>query len=161
MDRRELLGAFGAAAAGMMATGAFAAPAGEGKDHHHHMDKVHEDCLSACADCAKACNMMAHHCMDKIIDGGPDVKRHAKAHSLAMDCQAFCVLSASMIARGSDLMQYSCESCADACRRCAEECEKPGGDAVMKSCGEKCRACEKTCDEMVRHMKASSGLPND
>lgn len=155
MDRRELLGAFGAAAAGMMATGAFAAPEGEHKDHHHHMDKTHEDCLKACGQCAVACNMMAHHCLDQLCEGKGDAKHHAKAHSLAMDCQAFCVLSATLIARRSDLMEYSCSACAEACRACAEECEKPGGDDAMKACAEKCRACEKSCREMVRHMKAA------
>ncbi|MCA1686414.1 MAG: four-helix bundle copper-binding protein [Planctomycetia bacterium] len=118
------------------------------------MDKTHRDCMEACADCAKTCNMTAHHCLDEICEGAGDVKRHAKAHSLTMDCQAFCVLAATMIARGSGLMQYSCESCADACRCCAEECEKPGSDDVMMACAKSCRDCEKTCHEMVKHMKA-------
>src|SRR4051794_12478468 len=108
MDRRELLGAFGAAAAGMFATRAFAAPAGEEHDHHHHMDKIHEECLKHCGGCALACNMLAHHCMDQICEGAGDVKKHARVHSLADDCQAFCVLSATMIARRSNLMEYSC-----------------------------------------------------
>ena len=125
MDRRELLGAFGAAAAGMLATGAFAAPAARTSDHHHHMDKIHEDCLKACGECAVACNMMAHHCLDQISAGEGDVKHHARAHSLAMDCQAFCVLSATMIARGSDLMQYSCEACAEACRAAPRSARSP------------------------------------
>ena len=160
MHRRELLGAFGATVTGMMAAGAFAAPAGEDQDHHHHMDKMHEDCLKACGSCAAVCNMLAHHCMDQIIAGAGDVKRHARTHSLADDCQAFCVLSATMIARGSNLMQFSCESCAEACRECAEECEKSPDDAHHKACAEKCRACEKSCREMVHHLKASAA-PND
>ncbi len=155
MDRRELFGAFGAAAAGLMATSAFAAPGDEDKGHHHHhMDKVHEDCLKACGECAVACNMMAHHCLDQIVEGKGDAKRHARAHSLAMDCQSFCVLSATLIARKSELMAFSCGACSDACDACADECEKPGGDDAMKACAEKCRACEKTCREMVKHMKS-------
>jgi hypothetical protein len=158
MDRRELLGVFGTAAAGLVATGAFAAPAGDEKGHHHHLDKTHEDCLKACGECAKACNMTAHHCMDKVIEGDGPLKRHAQAHLLATDCQAFCVLSATMIARSSDLMQFACESCAEACRCCAEECEKAQNDLTMKDCAAKCRECERSCREMVKHMKASSGL---
>ena len=34
------------------------------------MDKIHEDCLKACGDCAKECNMMAHHCLEKMLEGG-------------------------------------------------------------------------------------------
>src|SRR3954451_13407338 len=123
MDRRELFGAFGAAAAGLLASGALGAPADE-KEHHHHMDKMHEDCLKACGECAKACNMMAHHCMDKLLAAEGPVQVHARSHMLSNDCQAFCVLAAQMIARSSDLMTYSCEACAEACRCCAEECEK-------------------------------------
>jgi hypothetical protein len=159
MDRRELLGTFGAAAAGVVALGAFEARADDekGKEHHHHhMDKVHEDCLKACAECAKVCNMTAHHCLDAISEGKGMVKHHARAHSLLMDCAAFCTLSATMIARGSELMAHSCEACAEACRCCAEECEK-SEDKVMKHCAEVCRDCEKSCREMVRSMKESEG----
>ena len=155
MDRRELLGAFGAAA-GLLAVGAVDARAAD-EPEHHHMDKAHEDCLKACGSCAVACNQMAHHCMHKIIDGVGPVKLHAKAHSLAMDCQAFCVLAATLIARSSDLMVPGCEACAEACRCCAEECEKAKDDEAMKACAAKCRECERSCREMVRSMKKPSG----
>jgi len=156
MDRRELLAAFGASAAGLLATGALAAaPGDEHEGHHHHMDKTHDDCLKACSDCAKECNMMAHHCLDKILEGGAAVPQHARAHSLAMDCQEFCTLSATMIARQSTLMRFSCESCAEACRCCAEECEK-SSDSAMKACAAECRECEKSCRAMVQHMKAAT-----
>jgi hypothetical protein len=157
MDRRELLGTFGAAAVGMGILGAVEVRAGdEPESKHHHMDKDHEDCLRACGQCAKECNMMAHHCLDKLCEGQGPVKHHARAHSLAMDCQAFCVLSATLIARSSELMVYACEACAKACHDCAEECDKTD-DAAMKKCAEVCRTCETSCKQMVRHMKGSEG----
>ncbi len=156
MDRRELLTAFGASAAGLLATGALAAaPGGDEEHHHHHLDKTHDDCLKACTSCARECNMLAHHCLDKILEGGSAVSLHVKGHSLAMDCQEFCTLSANMIARQSNLMQYSCESCAEACRCCAEVCEK-SNDAAMKACAAVCRECETSCRTMVQHMKATT-----
>lgn len=158
MDRREMLGVFGTAVAGALTVGAFEARAADESDHHHHhMDKVHEDCLKACGDCAKECNMMAHHCLDKICKGEGVAAVHAKANSLAIDCQDFCVLSAAMIARSSDMMAFACAACADACKSCAEECEKAKDDAAMAECAKKCRACEKTCRAMVSHMKLAAG----
>jgi hypothetical protein len=154
MHRRELLGAFGAAA-GVWAVGAGAAVAAD-EPHHHHMDQVHEDCLKACGECAKVCNMMAHRCLDKITEGGSDVKTHARALSLSTDCQAFCVLSATMIARSSELMAQACEACAEACKCCAEACSSSSSDQAMKDCAAKCRECERTCREMVRHMKGAA-----
>ena len=152
MERRELFGAVGAAAAGAWALGGASALADE-KDHHHHLEKVNEDCLKACGECAKACNMMATHCLDKVVEGQGPMKVHAMAHALATDCAAFCVLSATMISRSSQLMEYACDACAKACRSCAAECEKAQNDEVMKDCAAKCRDCEKTCTEMVRSMK--------
>jgi hypothetical protein len=137
----------------LLATGALAAaPGGENDGHHHHLDKIHDDCLKACGECAKECNMMAHHCLGKALEGGTAIPQHARAHSLAIDCQAFCSLAATMIARQSDLMRFSCESCAEACRCCAEACEKTT-DAVMKACAAQCRECEKSCRAMVQSMK--------
>src|SRR4051794_19801977 len=101
MDRRELLGVFGAAVGVASLVGLEARAADE--QAHHHMDKDHEDCLKACGQCAVACNMTAHHCLDKLAEGQGTAKIHARAHSLTMDCQAFCVLSATMIARSSEL----------------------------------------------------------
>jgi len=155
MDRRDLLGAFGAAGFGLLAAGV--AEADDTEHHHHHMDKTHEDCLKACAECAKECNMMAHHCLDKLCKGEGPTAVHAHSHALAIDCAAFCTLSATMIARSSELMTHSCEACAEACRCCAEACEKAQNDAAMKACAAKCRECERSCRQMVKSMKATSG----
>lgn len=157
MDRRELLGAVGVASLGVLAAGTTHAHAADDNDHHHHMDKTHDDCMKTCGACAAECNMMAHHCMEKICAGEGPLKLHAKAHSLAMDCQAFCVLSATLIARSSDLMAYACSACADACRDCAAECAKAQDDAAMKACAEKCRECERSCRQMVAAMKTKTG----
>jgi hypothetical protein len=156
MDRRELLGGLGVAA-GLAAFGVANASAADDKtEHHHHLDQVHEDCLKACGECAVTCNMMAHHCLEELCEGRGPAKLHAKAHSLADDCQAFCVLSAQMIARSSDLMIHSCAACAEACRCCAEECEKAKDDATMMRCAQKCRDCERSCRAMVQSMKAKA-----
>ena len=152
MDRRELLGVLGAGAVGLAA---FAPGGVRGDEDHegHHHDKIHEDCMKACGECARSCNETANHCLGQLRDGSGDRKIHAQVHALTMDCQAFCVLSATLIARSSDLMQYSCEACADACRDCAEACDKHPASEMVKECAESCRKCERSCRAMVKSMR--------
>jgi hypothetical protein len=151
MERRELLGVLGAGAVGLAAL--TRARAADPEDHHHHHDKAHEDCLKACGECARACNETAEHCLEQLVQGTGDRQIHGRVHELTMDCQAFCVLSSTMMERGSDLMQYSCEACADACRSCAEACDKHPASPMVKSCAEKCRTCESACRTMVKTMR--------
>jgi len=153
MDRRELLGFFGAGTLGLAALARVeAAPEDERKGHHH--DKIHEDCMKACGECAKSCNQTAAHCLDQLREGTGNREIHAQVHAMTMDCQEFSVLSATLIARGSDLMQFSCDACAEACRRCAEACDKHPASEMVKECAEKCRTCERSCREMVKSMRA-------
>jgi hypothetical protein len=111
----------GAGAVGLAALGGREAYADEKKCCN---DPMHAECMKACGECAKVCNEATHHCLEELGEGSGDRKHHAKAYSLTMDCQVFCVLLATLIARDSDLMEYSCQACAEACRCCAEECEK-------------------------------------
>jgi hypothetical protein len=152
MDRRELLGVLGAGAAGFAALSRGETRADEEHAGHHH-DKVHMDCMKACGECAKACNETASHCLEQLHEGTGDRKAHAQVHELTMDCQEFCVLSATLIARDSDLMQYACEACAEACRCCADACDKHPASEMVKACAEKCRTCERSCREMVKSMR--------
>lgn len=150
MDRREWLGALGAGAVGLTALSASAADKSE--DECFHLDKTHEDCLKACADCAKACDMTFNHCYHQVIDGK---KEHARSMRLAGDCAAFCGLSACNIAKMSPLMMHSCMACAEACKTTVAEVEKFDSDE-MKMAARKLRECEKSCREMVAQMKSSS-----
>ena len=146
MHRRELLGVLGATATGLVAvTGSEA--------HAAPLDKAHEDCLKACSDCADVCNETFHHCYMQVAQGK---KEHAKALQLVSDCAEFCGLSASMIAKHSPLMAYSCHACTEACKACAAECDK-FDSAEMKACAKSCRDCEKSCLEMVKAMGGHSG----
>jgi len=138
MDRRELLGVLGAGAAGMVAMGGTARADHEGH-HHEHIKTIGE--------CARVCNEAAHHCLEQLCKGGPHAELHAKAHEATMDCQAFCTLTAALMARSSPMAKYAHMSCAEACRDCAAACEGHE-DAYMKECVRACKACEKVCREM-------------
>ena len=142
MDRRELLGYVGIGAAGLLAagpTGAIAGEKDEGQAHEH---------IKTIGLCALACNEAAHHCLEHLKnDNAEHREHHAKAHELAMDCQAFCTLAAVLTARCSPLACHAHKACAEACRCCAEECEKGHGE-IMENCAKKCRECAEVCRKM-------------
>jgi hypothetical protein len=150
MDRRELLGVLGAGAVGLTALSARADDKSD--DHCCDLDKVHEDCLKACSECAKACDMTFHHCYTKVAEGKAD---HAKPLHLVSDCAGFCKLSESMIAKHSPLMVHSCAACAEACKATAAEVEKFDSEE-MKRAAMKLHECERSCREMVASMRGSS-----
>ena len=147
MDRRELLGVLGAGAAGLVAVGGGTARADQHDPHEH------DGHIKVIGDCAKVCNEAAHHCLEQLRKGGPHAEHHAKAHEAAMDCQAFCVLTATLVARSSPYARYAHGACADACRDCAAACEGHQ-DAIMKECVKACRECEKVCRQMGQGAKA-------
>ena len=154
MDRREMLGALGAGAIGLTALTAKADDKSD--DHCCDLDKTHEDCLKACSDCAKSCDMTFHHCYTKVAEGKAD---HAKALHLVSDCAGFCALSACMIAKHSPLMVHSCGACAEACKTTAAEVEKFDSEE-MKHAAKKLRECEKSCRSMVVAMGGGSPKAN-
>ncbi len=148
MERRELLGMLGAGTAGLVAFGRTARA-----DHtHEHMHGEAEHAhIETIGKCAVVCNEAAHHCLHQLSEGKGDLQHHARSHELTMDCQAFCVLTATLMARSSPLAAYAHKACADACRDCAAECEKSKADhEIMQACAESCRACEKACRAMAK-----------
>jgi hypothetical protein len=149
MKRREMLEVFGVGAAGLAALSASPALAQREDEHAHHHDRVHEDCLKACSDCAKNCDETFHHCYQQVAEGKRD---HAKSLHLLSDCAGFCGLSACMIAKHSPLMAYSCNACAEACQTTAAEVER-FDDPTMKAAAKALRTCEKSCREMVASMR--------
>jgi hypothetical protein len=150
MNRRELMSVlgFGAAALAVTEGGAGAAETELDERGRQHIEMLGR--------CARACNEAAHHCLTQLSQGHGEREHHAKAHELANDCQEFCVLTAQLMARSSPLAKYIHEGCAEACRCCAEECEKASGPSpVMQDCARQCRECERICRAMARESKSS------
>jgi hypothetical protein len=133
----------GTAAAGL---GAGAALADDPHQHDEAEHGAHAEHLKAMTECARICNETAHHCLAMMCEGKGDIQAHAKVHQFAMDCQAFCNLSAALMARHSPLAGHAHMANAEACAACAEACEahKDAGD-IVRQCLESCRACEKAC----------------
>jgi hypothetical protein len=148
--RRDILGALGTGAAGLalVANKAQAFDQASGGDDPKHAGMA-KSCCDACGNCAEACNKAFHHCIEQASAGKP---RHAKMAQMVADCAAFCALSATMISRHSMLMTLSCRACADACRRCAQECATLDTDIDMRICVDACQRCEESCRNMVKAM---------
>jgi len=150
--RREILSALATGAAGV----AFAAnrtdaaddDPGEGAAKRAATMKT---CYDACVECAEACNNAFHHCLEQAAGGKLP---NAKITQITADCAAFCALSAQMISRRSTLMALSCQGCADACRRCARDCDTIDTDLALKICLDACQRCEESCRNMVNTIGA-------
>jgi hypothetical protein len=102
-------------------------------------------CAKAAADCARHCDLCAAHCAKLVADGK---KEHLATLRLCLDCAAFCQAASSITAKDGPMTDLITISCADACKRCGDECDKHASDPIMKRCAEECRACEKVCREM-------------
>ena len=143
MDRREMLGLLGAGAVGLTAMSSREAVAADPK-----LDAMHKECLEACGDCAKACDMAFHHCYTQVAEGKRD---HAKPLHYVADCAGFCALSACNIAKHSPLMVHSCESCAEACKATLAVVSQFDSEE-MKATAKSLERCEKSCRAMVAGM---------
>lgn len=145
MNRRQVLGSLG------LGTAALALAEGRALADDGHGHDAHKDHLATMAECAAICNETAHHCLEAICHKEGDLESHARVHKFAMDCQDFCVLSAQMMARHSELARFAHEANAEACRACAEACEAhKEPDEIVRRCAESCRKCEKVCREAAK-----------
>lgn len=107
------------------------------------MKHNHEECLKNCLECFKICNQTLVHCLEM---GG---KHSQKSHiNLMISCAQICEFHAKLMMRNCGYSPKVALICAEACKDCADDCEKVDGqDEMMKKCIEACRRCEKSCTE--------------
>jgi hypothetical protein len=80
-------------------------------------------------------------------------KHHFTTLQTCQDCATHCSAAATIVARQGPFSDTICKACAEACARCAKECEQHGSnDAVMKRCADECKRCEQACKDMIVHM---------
>ncbi len=124
------------------------ADAGKSTAAEHSMDHTMMlACAKACSDCQRACDSCSTHCAHMLHEGK---KTHFASLASCQDCATVCAAAAQITARGGPFSNVICTACADACGRCAKECEKFPDDAHMKACGQECRKCEKACRDMLK-----------
>jgi hypothetical protein len=111
-------------------------------------------CIEECYDCAQLCTSCADACL-----GEKDVQRLTQCIRMNLDCANVCLATGALSTRrtGSNeqLIVRMLDSCADACRLCAEECERHAGKHEhCRICAEACRRCEKACHDARNPMRA-------
>ena len=124
--------------------------------HTHEMISTHPDvggalnpalvdCIDACFDCAQACTACADACLAE-----PDVAELRQCIRLDLDCAVLAAATGAVVSRrpgGDDsLLKRVLDTCAEACRLCAQECERHAEHHVhCRVCAEACRQCERAC----------------
>jgi hypothetical protein len=112
----------------------------------------HSRCAKACADCLLQCASCAHHCGHLVATGKDEGKKHLMTAAICTDCADICAAAANMVGRQGPLANVICESCAKACDRCGDRCEKFTTDQHMQRCAKSCRDCAAACREMLKHL---------
>lgn len=108
------------------------------------------DCIEECLGCAQTCVSCADACLAE-----NNVAELRQCIRLNLDCADVCLATGAIGTRraGSNetLLRSLLETCALACRLCAEECERHAGHHEhCRICGEACRDCEEACEGALR-----------
>lgn len=106
-------------------------------------------CIEACHDCAQTCTSCADACIAE-----QDVAQLRQCIRLNLDCADICDATGALASRragsNQEVLRATIETCALACRACAEECEKHAGHHEhCRVCAQECRRCEQACRAAV------------
>jgi hypothetical protein len=110
-------------------------------------------CIDACFECEQACTTCADACL-----GEPEPQHLVFCIRRNLDCADLCGVTGRILSRHSTsdsaLLHQLLQSCAEACRMCAEECERHGGMGMEHCavCAEACRTCEKACEHLMTRL---------
>ena len=107
------------------------------------------ECIDACFDCSQSCTACADACL-----GEDDVGILIRCIRLCQDCSDTCATTGRILSRQTEfappLALAMVQSCADACRRSAEECELHAHHHEhCRVCADACRRCEDACRETL------------
>src|SRR5690606_35122292 len=106
-------------------------------------------CIAACIECAQACTACADACLSE-----PTATELTKCIRTDLDCADISETTGRVLSRhtgyDANLTRTVLESCATACRSCAEECERHSdAHAHCRICAEGGRRCESACRELL------------
>jgi hypothetical protein len=116
---------------------------------HGTVDSSLVRCIDLCFDCAQSCVSCADACL-----GEPTVAELRQCIRTDLDCADICTATGSVASRRTGrndaVVRRLIEACGEACRLCAEECERHAGHHEhCRVCAEACRQCERACREAV------------
>jgi hypothetical protein len=99
-----------------------------------------QDCIDACFECAKVCDMCAAACI-----ANPEIDALRRCLKFTLDCSEICNSAARMMARDSDSQDDILRACAGICEHCAEECRRQPDNEHCAICAEACSRCADLC----------------
>lgn len=110
------------------------------------------ECIDACYDCAQSCNSCADACL---AESG--VQELVRCIRLNIDCAEICATTGNIMARLTErtpgIIGKMMEACVEACRACAQECERHAGmHEHCRVCAEARHRCEQACQTMLQSM---------
>ena len=106
-------------------------------------------CIQACFECAQACTACADACL-----GEDMVAELRRCITTDLGCADVCEATGRILSRqaGYDaaLTRAALTACQEACRLCAEECERHAEmHEHCKVCAAACRRCEEACGRLL------------
>jgi hypothetical protein len=107
------------------------------------------EALQATADCAQVCSICADACLSE-----PTVANLTRCITINLDCATICDATTIVLSRQSmdqpSVLSAQLKACMEACRVCAEECERHAGMMEhCRVCAAECRRCERACRELL------------
>jgi len=113
-------------------------------EHGQEQDEMSE-CLKACVDCAAVCSVCSAACLME-----ENLGALRQCILLDLNCAKICEATAGVLARRVGLGREILLACAQACRLCADECDKHASmHAHCRVCADACRRAEKACSDFV------------
>jgi hypothetical protein len=106
-------------------------------------------CIEVCFDCAQACTACADACLAEDM-----VAELRRCITSDLNCADLCLAAGRILSRQTSydaaLTRAALTACRDACRLCAEECERHAETHEhCRICGEIYRRCEQACQTLL------------
>ncbi|EMG36970.1 hypothetical protein PCS_02249 [Desulfocurvibacter africanus PCS] len=129
-------------------------------EHHKAAGRMDREslvrCIEACYECAQTCAMCADACLAE-----DEVKRLARCIRLDLDCMDICVATGNALSRqvGVEpaIQRAQVEACMEACRVCADECDKHAKmHEHCRICSEMCDTCKNACKVLLGNLEAKA-----
>jgi len=146
MDRRDVIGLAAAAASLAALSGARAADALP--EHHHHEAAAGMKALFASAqECVSTSQLCQAHCQVLFASGDRSLADCARSvDALIPVCQAL----AALAAQESTFLPHYAKVAGEICRACEQQCRKHEKQhAQCRDCAEACARCAKNCDAVA------------
>jgi hypothetical protein len=117
-----------------------------------HPQATANEALARCIEQSFACALTCTSCADACLAEEP-VQELVHCIRLNLDCADVCDATGRVLARQTSseprLAGSMLEACAQACRLCAEECERHAHHHEhCRVCAEACRRCEQACEDL-------------